>query len=46
MTSRVWGNLHGYSKGKPGGLGVVQKLRGQDEVGRWSKNASFCPRLG
>ena len=27
-------------------LGVVQKLRGQDEVGRWSKNASFCPRLG
>ena len=27
-------------------LGVVQKLRGQDEVGKWSKNASFCPRLG
>ena len=27
-------------------MGVVQKLRGQDEVGRWSKNASFCPRLG
>ena len=23
-------------------LGVVQKLPGQDEVGRWSKNASFC----
>ena len=28
------------------GLGVVQKLRGQDEVGRWSKNAYFCPRKG
>ena len=27
-------------------LGVIQKLRGQDEVGRWSINASFCPRLG
>ena len=27
-------------------LGVVQKLRRQDEVGRWSKIASFCPRLG
>ena len=27
-------------------LGVVQKLRGQDEVGKWSKNTSFCPRLG
>ena len=27
-------------------MGVVQKLHGQDEVGRWSKNASFCPRLG
>ena len=27
-------------------LGVVQKLRGQDEVGRWLKNASFCHRLG
>jgi hypothetical protein len=26
--------------------GVVQKLRGQDEVGRWSKNAYFWPRLG
>ena len=23
--------------------GVVQKLRGQDEVGRWSKNAYYCP---
>ena len=27
-------------------LGVVQKLRGQDEVGRWSKNANFGPRSG
>ena len=27
-------------------LGVVQKLRGQDELGRWSKNAYFCPCLG
>ena len=27
-------------------IGVVQKLRGQDEVDRGSKNASFCPRLG
>ena len=26
--------------------GVVQKLRGQDEVGRWSKNANFGPRSG
>ena len=26
--------------------GVVQKLRGQDEVGRWSKNAYFCPLSG
>ena len=26
--------------------GVVQKLCGQDEVGRWSKNASFCPHVG
>ena len=26
--------------------GVIQKLHGQDEVDRWSKNASFCPRLG
>ena len=25
---------------------VIQKQRGQDEVGRWSKNASFCPRVG
>ena len=27
-------------------LGVIQKLRGQDELGRWSKNAYFCPCLG
>ena len=26
--------------------GVIQKLRVQDEVGRWSRNASFCPHLG
>ena len=25
-------------------LGVVQILRGQDEVGRWLKSASFGPR--
>ena len=24
-------------------LGVVQKLRGHDEVGRWSKNVIFFP---
>ena len=27
-------------------LGVIQKLRGQDEVGRWSRNVYFCPHLG
>ena len=26
--------------------GVVQKIRGQDEVGGWSKNANFGPRGG
>ena len=26
--------------------GVVQSLRGQDEVGSWSKNVNFCPRSG
>ena len=26
--------------------GVIQKLSGQDERGRWSKNANYCPRYG
>ena len=26
--------------------GVVQKLRGQDNVDRWLKNADFGPRSG
>ena len=36
-NARAWVSMVLY-------LGVVHKLRGQDEVGRWSKNASFCPR--
>ena len=52
LTTQLFSHLAAYIKAHENSpamftsIGVVQKLHGQDEMGRWSKNASFCPRLG